>query len=112
MYINFAEVQFLSIGYDQTFGLWLLLTQNSLYIHLETGSRGTVYLSIKTSHMVYTSAVVIDGRAHMYGRLASIVAKQLLQGQSIVVVRAEQMVISGSRECHYVVYVVGIGAIR
>ncbi len=62
--------------------------------------------------MVSTSAVVIDGRAHMYGRLASIVAKQLLQGQSIVVVRAEQLVISGSRECHYVVYVFGIRAVR
>ncbi len=102
----------LSIGFDQSFGLWLLRTQNSLYIALETGSLDSVYLSIRTRHMVSTSAVVIDGRAHMYGRLASIVAKQLLQGQSIVVVRAEQMVISGSRECHCGVYIAGIGVVR
>jgi hypothetical protein len=47
---------------------------------------------------IMENTVVIDGRAHMYGRLASVVAKQLLSGQKIVVVRAEQMVISGSRE--------------
>jgi large subunit ribosomal protein L13Ae len=40
--------------------------------------------------------VIIDGRGHLLGRLASIVAKQLLQGQHVVVVRAEGIVISGS----------------
>jgi len=39
---------------------------------------------------------VIDGRGHLVGRLASIVAKQLLQGKKIVVVRSEEMNISGS----------------
>merc|ERR1712216_347679 len=39
--------------------------------------------------------VVIDGRGHLLGRLASIVAKQLLQGQHVVIVRAEGIVISG-----------------
>lgn len=43
--------------------------------------------------------VVIDGKGHLLGRLASIIAKQLLQGQKIVVVRTEQIVISGS--CKY-----------
>ena len=42
--------------------------------------------------------VIIDGRGHLLGRLASIVAKQLLQGQKVVVVRTEQIVVSGSCE--------------
>jgi len=42
--------------------------------------------------------VVIDGRDHLLGRLASIVAKELLAGQKVVIVRCEQMVISGSRK--------------
>jgi len=47
--------------------------------------------------MVFESApIVVDGRAHMLGRLASIVAKELLMGQHLVVVRTEQIVISGS----------------
>ena len=40
--------------------------------------------------------VVIDARGHWYGRLASTVAKQLLSGKKIAIVRCEQMVISGS----------------
>jgi large subunit ribosomal protein L13Ae len=40
--------------------------------------------------------IVIDARGHLYGRLASIVAKQLLAGKKIAIVRCEQMVISGS----------------
>ena len=40
--------------------------------------------------------VVIDGKGHLLGRLASIVAKQLLNGQKIVVVRCEEINISGS----------------
>ena len=39
--------------------------------------------------------VVIDGKGHLLGRLASIVAKQLLNGQKIVVVRCEDLNISG-----------------
>ncbi|KAK3274655.1 ribosomal protein L13 [Cymbomonas tetramitiformis] len=39
--------------------------------------------------------VVIDARAHMYGRLASTVAKQLLIGQHVVIVRAEAVTMSG-----------------
>jgi len=40
--------------------------------------------------------VVIDGRGHMLGRLASIVAKELLNGQRVAVVRCEAINISGS----------------
>lgn len=40
--------------------------------------------------------VVIDGKGHLLGRLASIVAKQLLSGQNVVVVRAEEINVSGN----------------
>ena len=33
--------------------------------------------------------VIVDGKGHLLGRLASIVAKQLLIGKKIVVVRTE-----------------------
>lgn len=39
--------------------------------------------------------VIIDGKGHLMGRLASTVAKQLLSGQKIVVVRCEAINISG-----------------
>ncbi|WVZ08557.1 hypothetical protein V8G54_021903 [Vigna mungo] len=39
--------------------------------------------------------VVVDARHHMLGRLASIVAKELLNGQKVVVVRCEEICISG-----------------
>ena len=40
-------------------------------------------------------SVLIDGRNHMLGRLASICAKELLNGQRVVVVRCEEICISG-----------------
>jgi len=40
-------------------------------------------------------AIVIDGRGHLVGRLASVIAKQLLNGDSIVVVRCEDLQQSG-----------------
>ncbi|CDK26119.1 unnamed protein product [Kuraishia capsulata CBS 1993] len=43
----------------------------------------------------FEPVVVIDGKGHLLGRLASIVAKQLLNGQHVVVVRAEALNISG-----------------
>ena len=42
-----------------------------------------------------STPIVIDGKGHLLGRLASIVAKQLLSGQKIVVVRCEALNISG-----------------
>ncbi|KAL8170219.1 hypothetical protein V2J09_022023 [Rumex salicifolius] len=38
---------------------------------------------------------VVDARHHMLGRLASIVAKELLSGQRVVVVRCEEIALSG-----------------
>ncbi len=43
-----------------------------------------------------SDVIVIDAKGHLLGRLASIVAKQLLAGKKIVVVRCEEMIISGS----------------
>ena len=45
---------------------------------------------------MFEKEIVIDGRGHLVGRLASKVAKELLRGQKIVVVRCEAMVFSGS----------------
>jgi len=46
---------------------------------------------------VFSSApIVIDGKGHLLGRLAAIIAKQALSGQRIVVVRCEEVNISGS----------------
>jgi len=40
--------------------------------------------------------IIIDGRGHLNGRLASVVAKHILNGQRIVVVRCEEIEMSGS----------------
>uniref|UniRef100_A0A7S2RKC9 60S ribosomal protein L13a n=1 Tax=Rhizochromulina marina TaxID=1034831 RepID=A0A7S2RKC9_9STRA len=45
---------------------------------------------------MFEKQIVVDGRGHMLGRLASVVAKELLSGQCVVVVRCEQLVVSGS----------------
>lgn len=50
-----------------------------------------------------SDVTVIDGKGHLLGRLASIVAKQLLLGRKIVVVRTEQILISGS--CKFSLFV-------
>ncbi|KAJ7925871.1 ribosomal protein L13 domain-containing protein [Mycena leptocephala] len=43
-----------------------------------------------------STPIVIDGKGHLLGRLASIISKQVLSGQKIVVVRCEEINISGS----------------
>merc|ERR1712072_353472 len=48
------------------------------------------------ARMPFEKLVVIDVRGHLLGRLASFVAKEALLGQKVVVVRCEDMVISGS----------------
>nr|CTP81194.1 BMA-RPL-16 [Brugia malayi] len=40
--------------------------------------------------------IIVDGKDHLLGRLASVVAKQLLLGQKIVIVRCEDIAISGN----------------
>merc|ERR1719402_522400 len=46
--------------------------------------------------MALGKPLLIDARSHLLGRLASIVAKTILQGQRVVAVRCEGIVISGS----------------
>ncbi|KAA1111152.1 60S ribosomal protein L16B [Puccinia graminis f. sp. tritici] len=43
-----------------------------------------------------SAPIVIDGKGHLLGRLASIVAKQAISGQKVVVVRCEEINVSGS----------------
>lgn len=45
---------------------------------------------------MFEKEVVVDGRGHLLGRLASKIAKELLNGQRIVVVRCELLNKSGS----------------
>ena len=47
--------------------------------------------------MVAEHAVVIDAKGLILGRMASIVAKRLLQGETIIIVNAEKAAISGKR---------------
>merc|ERR1711967_216091 len=49
-----------------------------------------------SSRMPFEKLVVIDCRGHLLGRLASFVAKEALAGQKIMLVRAEEINISGS----------------
>lgn len=44
-----------------------------------------------------TGEVVIDATDHVVGRLASVVAKKLLQGQRITIVNAEKAVFTGNK---------------
>lgn len=46
--------------------------------------------------MMGKDVIVIDGKDHLLGRLASIIAKQLLCGQQVVVIKCEELNISGS----------------
>merc|ERR1712224_1024244 len=48
------------------------------------------------ARMPFEKLVVIDARGHLLGRLASFVAKEALLGQKVMVVRCEEIVISGS----------------
>ncbi|CAF1248679.1 unnamed protein product [Rotaria sordida] len=43
-----------------------------------------------------TQPIIIDGRGHLIGRLAATVAKTILQGHNVVIVRCESLNISGS----------------
>lgn len=47
---------------------------------------------------MFKKHIVIDAKGHLAGRLASYVAKELLSGQRITIIRCEKLLISGS---HY-----------
>jgi len=57
--------------------------------------------------MVLTATKIIDGRGHLLGRLCSIVAKELLAGQTIVIVRCDEVCISGSRKSRNITVYLG-----
>ena len=48
--------------------------------------------------------IIVDGKGHLLGRLASVVAKQLLAGKKVVVVRCEEILVSGSLQRNKVKY--------
>jgi large subunit ribosomal protein L13Ae len=48
--------------------------------------------------MGFDKPIIVDARGHLLGRAASQVAKQLLNGQKVVVVRCEQIECSGTRK--------------
>merc|ERR1712151_617029 len=52
-------------------------------------------MGAKERRMPFQTDIVIDCRGHLLGRLASTVAKELLSGQKIVLVRCEEINISG-----------------
>jgi large subunit ribosomal protein L13Ae len=45
---------------------------------------------------MFEKEIIVDGRGHLLGRLASIIAKELLSGQRVVIVRCDQLLRSGS----------------
>jgi large subunit ribosomal protein L13Ae len=45
---------------------------------------------------MFEKVVIVDGRSHVLGRLAATIAKELLLGQNVVIVRCEEVNISGS----------------
>lgn len=57
----------------------------------------SLFLSV-LSCLSSSQLVVVDCRGHLLGRLASTVAKELLAGQHIVLVRCEEINVSGNRE--------------
>ncbi|MGA2676365.1 MAG: 50S ribosomal protein L13 [Methanobacterium sp.] len=48
--------------------------------------------------------MIIDGEGLVLGRLASKVSKKLLEGESITVLNAEKILISGTKEWAYIKY--------
>lgn len=55
-----------------------------------------VFVQTINSYFDMSDTVIVDGKGHLLGRLASTVAKQILNGQKIVIVRCEQIVMAGS----------------
>jgi ribosomal protein L13 len=64
-------------------------------LEFELAMRAGMKTTVEDSGLTDSEQVIIDGKGHLLGRLASIVAKQLLNGQKIVVVRCEALNISG-----------------
>ncbi|WP_409199527.1 50S ribosomal protein L13 [Methanobrevibacter sp. DSM 116169] len=48
--------------------------------------------------------MIIDGEGHVLGRLASVISKNLLEGEEVVVLNAEKIMLTGSKEWAYAKY--------
>lgn len=48
--------------------------------------------------------MIINGEGHILGRLASVVSKKLLEGEKVVVLNTEKIMITGSKEWTYTKY--------
>lgn len=46
------------------------------------------------THLFFSQ--IVDGKGHLLGRLASVIAKEILNGQKVTVVRCEEINVSGS----------------
>ncbi|KFH65594.1 large subunit ribosomal protein L13Ae [Podila verticillata NRRL 6337] len=76
---------------------WKLPCQIADYLTLDLRIKITSPNTAKSGRLNFSNdVVVIDGKGHLLGRLASIVAKQALTGQRVVVVRCEELNVSGS----------------
>ncbi len=53
-------------------------------------------VSLLFEQMPFQKVVVIDCAGHMLGRVASVIAKEVMNGQKVVCVRTEELNISGS----------------
>jgi large subunit ribosomal protein L13Ae len=53
---------------------------------------------------VCAKRIVVDARHHMLGRLSSIIAKELLNDQKVVVARCEEICLSANPVCQKVVW--------
>ena len=74
------------------------LTIANLYLFINNNRKFNAECSLLfiRNLSMFEKEIIIDGRGHLRGRLASIVAAQLLRGQRVVVVRCEQIKISQS----------------
>lgn len=48
--------------------------------------------------------MIINGEGHILGRLASIVSKKLLEGEEVVVLNAEKIMLTGNKDWAYAKY--------
>lgn len=48
--------------------------------------------------------ITIDGEGHVLGRLASVISKNLLNGEEVVVLNAEKIMITGNKDWAYAKY--------
>lgn len=48
--------------------------------------------------------MIIDGEGHILGRLASVTSKNLLNGEEVVILNAEKIMLTGSKDWAYAKY--------